>query len=62
MRLVLAECKNRSPYLPARILKAYTEVLSGFNDVYYPGGLNNTLVSQGFVLATSLNVGKMGRM
>ena len=52
---------NRSPYLPARILKFYIEALTGFSHVFSPDGLNNTLLSQGHVLERAPMVGTVGR-
>ena len=37
---------NRSPYLPARILKVYIVPLMGFSHAYQSDGLNITLLSQ----------------
>lgn len=51
MRLVLSGHKTgTSLHPPARIIKAYIEVLPGFNHVWYPGSLNATVPSQGYVL------------
>lgn len=33
---------SRSPHLPVRILKVYTEVLTGFSSIFSQDGLNNT--------------------
>lgn len=39
MRLVFGGCKTSgSPPMPARILKAYPEALSGFGHTFGPGG------------------------
>lgn len=47
---------------PNRIIKVYIEALAGFSYVYCPGGLNNTLLSQGCVLDKAPTVGMVGRM
>ena len=41
---------SSSPHPPTRILKLYTEILTGFSHVYRPDGLNNTLFCQGSIL------------
>lgn len=46
MRLVLSDCKMRSPHPLARILEVYIEVLTGFSQVHHPDGLHNTSLSQ----------------
>ena len=57
----LGSCKmNWSPHLPARIFKVHVEVSSGFHQVFPPGGLNNTLLSQGCVLEISSSCGNSG--
>ena len=59
MRLVLGGCKmSRSPHLPARILKVYIEVLTGFSHEFSPDGLNNILISQGCALEMAPAMGK----
>ena len=45
--LSLGGCKASRFLYPARILKSYLEVLSGFSHVYHSDGLNNTLLCQG---------------
>ena len=45
-----------------RILKLYTEVLTGFSHVFHPNGLNNPLLSQAYVTETAPSVGTVGRM
>ena len=58
MRLVLGNHKvSRPPHLPARILKVYTEALTGFSHIYHPHGLNTTLLSEGCVLGQLLTWG-----
>lgn len=50
MRFVLGGCKrNISPHLPARILQVYIEDLIGFHNIFNSDGLNNTLLSQGYM-------------
>lgn len=50
-RLVLGSCKTSGTlHPPARILKAYIEVLTGSSRVFSPDGLNTTLFYQGCVL------------
>lgn len=52
-----------SPFLPTRILeKVYTETLIGFDYVYYPDGLKNTLFSPGCMLENGSHCGNEGRM
>lgn len=41
---------SRSLHLPARILKVSIEALTGLSHVYCTDGLNNTLLSQSYVL------------
>lgn len=55
-RLVLGGCRVD------RILKVYTEALTGFSHVVTPDGLNSTLLSQGCVLELALTVGTVSRM
>ena len=62
MRLVLGGHEMRSRHPPVRILKVYTEALTGFSHIYCPDGLSNTWLSQGCVLETALAVGMMGRV
>ena len=45
--LSLGGCKASRFLYPARILKSYLEVLSGFSHVYHSDGLNNSLLCQG---------------
>lgn len=61
-RLVLGGCRmSRSPYLPTRILKVYTEAFTGFSHVCHPDGLNNTLLSQGYILKNGSHFGNSGQ-
>ena len=47
-RLVSGSCKTSRPsHLPTRILRVYIDTLTGFNHVFSPVGLHNTLLSQG---------------
>ena len=39
----------------------FTEAPNGFSQVYHPDGLNNTLLSQGYVFGTAPTAGIMGR-
>ena len=49
--LAMGGCKmSSSLHLPPRILKVYTEALTGFSHAYSPDGLNNTILSQSCVL------------
>ena len=58
MRFVSSGYKmNRSPHPPARILKVYIKVSPGFNYVYHSDGLNNALLSQGYVLENGSHCG-----
>ena len=43
----MSRSSGRHP--PTRILKVYIETLTGFRHIFSPDGLNNTLVSQGFI-------------
>lgn len=52
---------STSLHLPARILKVYIKALSGFSHFFRPYGLNNTLLSQGYVLETAPGAGILGR-
>ena len=52
---------SRSLQLPARIWKVYTEALTGFSHVFSITGLNNTSLSQGYVLETAASMGRVGR-
>ena len=62
MRLVLGDCKtSRSLRPPARILKVYTETLTGFSHISCPDGLNNISLSQGCVLEASSYCGNGGK-
>ena len=59
MRLVLGGHKtSRSLHLPARILKVYTEALTGFSHIYHPDDLNSTVLSQGCILETAPTMGR----
>lgn len=52
----------RSLHIPARILKVYKEaLLTGFTHMYHPSGLNNTLLSQVYVLGTDPSSGTVDR-
>ena len=42
---------------PERILKVYTEALTGFSPIYHPEGLNLVLLSQGCVLEANFYSG-----
>ena len=60
--LVLGSCRtSRSPHLPARILEIYIKTLTGFNHVFSPEGLNNTLLSEGCVLEMAPAMGMVDR-
>lgn len=48
-RLILGGCKT-SRLLAIKIVRVYIESLMGFCHIHSPDGLNNTLLSQGFVL------------
>ena len=48
---------NKSPHLPARILKVYIEALMGFSHTYHPDGLDNAMLSQGYILENSFHCG-----
>lgn len=48
---------STSLHLPARILKVYIKASSGFSHLFHPYGLNNTLLSQGYVLETAPGTG-----
>ena len=62
-RFASGNCKtSRFPHSPARILKVYIKDLLGFNHLYYPNDLNNTLLSQGCVLKAASIVVKGTRM
>lgn len=39
------------------ILKVYAEDLMGFSHIHHPDGLDNALLSQGFILEASSSVG-----
>lgn len=39
------------------ILKVYAEDLTGFSHIHHPDGLDNALLSQGFILEASSSVG-----
>ena len=47
-----------SPHPPTSILKVYIEALTGFSHIHSPDGLDNTLLSQGYVPT----VGMVGRV
>ena len=48
--------------LPARILKVYIEALPGFSQVFNPDGLNNFLLSQGYILEDGFAMEMVNRM
>ena len=52
---------NKSPPLPARILKVSIEILTGFSHIRSPDDLKNTLFSQGRVLENSSQGGMVDR-
>ena len=59
-RLLLGCCKTSRFLLPAiKILRVYIESSVGFCHVHNPDGLNNTLLSQGFVLEVIPSKGTM---
>lgn len=63
MRLVLGNHKMSRPLpLTIRTLKVGTEALAGFTPLHSPGGLSNTLLSQGCILVTAPSVGMVGKM
>ena len=47
---------------PAWIIKVYIETLIKFNHIYYPDGLNNTLLSEDCGFEATPTVGTVGRM
>lgn len=53
---------NRSPHPPTRILRAYTEALTGFSHAHLPDGLHTTLLSQGCILGAAASVGRASAM
>lgn len=54
-RLFLSTHKvSRSLYLSARIVKVYTEALTGFSHIYHPDDLNDTLLSKAVSLGQLL--------
>ena len=59
-RLVF-EAKSSSPPLLARILKAFTEALSGFRHTCCPESLSNTLFLQGCLLENGSKPGNGGQ-
>lgn len=62
IRLAVGGLKmSKSLHPPARILKVYIQTLTGFSHIHNPGGLNNTLLSQGYVLETASTVGMGGK-
>ena len=59
--ILVGGCKmSRYLHSTTRILKVYTEALTGFSHIYHPNDLNNTLLSQGCVLETAPSVGTVG--
>ena len=52
---------SRSLYLPTRILKVYVEALTGLSQGSCPGGFNNTLLSQAYVLVNGSHYGNGGQ-
>lgn len=63
LKIVLgSHTMRRSPHCPARILKVPVEAFMGFSHVFSPGGLNDSLPSQGSVIGTPSSVGKTSKM
>lgn len=61
MRLVLNGSKmSRPQHLSTRILKVYTEALTGFRHIHQPDGLNTTLLAKALSLRQLLRVGRLG--
>ena len=58
MRLVFGDSKT-SRSLPGQILKSLYRVLKGFSNIYDPDGLNNTLLSQGYIPEVAPSVGRV---
>lgn len=52
---------SRSLCLPTRVLGLYIEALMGSRHIECPDGLNNTLLSQGYVLEMAPTVGTVGK-
>ena len=52
---------SRSSHLPTRIVKAYIGALTEFSQIYYPDGLNNTFLSQGYILENGSHCGNSGQ-
>lgn len=48
---------SKSPNPSARIVKVYMEALPGFRPIFHPDGLEDTLLSQAWVLASASNCG-----
>jgi len=62
IRLVLGGRKmSRSLHLPTRILRVYIEALMGFSHIQSPDGLNNTFLSQGYILEMAPTMGRVSR-
>ena len=49
---------GRSLHQATRSLEVYIEVLTGFSHVFSPHSLNNTILSQGYVLEMAPTVGR----
>lgn len=57
MRLVLGSSKiSRFQHPPVRVLKVCIKVLTKFGHLLSPDGLNNTFLSQGYVLETAASM------
>lgn len=62
MRLVLDSHKmSRFTHPSPKLLKVNIESLTGFIHVYHPDGLNNTILSQGYISEAASSVGKASR-
>lgn len=60
-RLVFHSLKtSRSQNPPTRILEIYVKDFMGFSHIYQPEGLNNTSLSQGYVLQMAWAMRMMG--
>lgn len=57
LRMRLVWSRTRSLHPPAGILKVHTEALTRFSQVFSPGGLNSTFISQGRVFGNSSHCG-----
>lgn len=59
MRFILGVYKiSIYPHLLSRILKVYIQALARFSHVCCPDGLNNTLLSSGYLLENDSHCGK----